>query len=483
MSHPISSVLRIASLAVIFITLNTSGQDQLGIAGSNYSPVNTIWNNPSTIVDSKAFLDIQLAGAGVFGRNNLAYLPGGSFSFRNPENTPLPSYKRDNAPYLAYADVEVWGPSATFAVKQHAFGILSRFRTVADVRGLPESLGYYLTEGFQYSEQMGIQHTVKDARLGGLSWGEVGISYGTIVSRSGAMITQAGVAVRRMIGVMGAGMRVDDWSYVVLDSNNMRALNFQGEYGFNDPGIEPFNWNNGGGWGVDLGLTFKQRLRSSENYTPHDPCSDGNYRYRLGFSVLDIGRIRFRGPFYRNILNETEQNDWNDFGNTQVNDLQGLDSLLNSGLLAAQDNSDQQRFTMMLPTAFSAQFDYNLNHGFYVHSVITAGVPWRNRLGVQRSSYLGVIPRWEKKRVEVALPVSLFEFRYPQVGAMIRLNSLIIGSDNLGGLLFRRNVFGADVYVSLKYTVFRHWKCNPGPKKTKMPRRRMPKTPLPCPVW
>lgn len=460
-----------------------TAQDQLGLSGSNYSPVNTVWNNPSTLVDSKAFLDIQLAGAGVFGRNNLAHLPQGSYSLRDPESTPLPSYRRENAPYLAYVDAEVWGPSAAFAVREHAFALLTRVRTVADVRGIPESLGYYLTEGFQYRPQMGIQHQVTDARVGGLAWGEIGVSYGTIVSRNGNRITQAGITVRRMIGIAGAGMRLDDWSYIVNDSNSMRTGNFQGEYGFNDPGSESLNWNNGGGWGVDMGITFKQRLLQSDNYVPHSPCSDGGYRYRLGLSVLDIGRVRFRAPFYRNQINQTEQHEWDNYEDTQVEDVEDLDSLLRSGLLAAQDNSDMDRFTMMLPTALSVQFDYFFKHGFYVHSVLTAGIPWRNRLGVQRPSYMGIIPRWESKRLELALPISLHEFRYPQVGAMLRLNSIVVGSDNLFGPLFRRTLFGADVYVSIRYTAFRHWKCSDRPMKKKPARKGRQFSPVPCPVW
>jgi len=453
------------------------------MAGSTFSPVNTVWNNPSTIVDSRAFIDVNIVGFSVFARNNLVYLPGKSFSIRDIASVEEPSYNRANAPYHAYADVRVHGPSATFAVGRHAFGIHTRFRTVADVRGLPESLGYYLTEGFQYRQQMGVQHQVKDARIGGLSWLEAGVSYGTILSRSGGMITQGAISVRRLIGIMGAGMRIDNWNYMVVDSSNMVTSRFQGEYGFNDPGAEPFNWRNGGGWGVDLGVTFKQRLKESSNYEPHSPCTDGDYRYRLGFSILDIGAVRFRGPFYRNQFDQSDSSEWNDFSNTTAEDVADVDSLFNSGLGVAQENSDQQRFVMMLPTALSVQFDYNLDHGFYVHSVLTAGVPWKNRLGVQRASYLGVIPRWEKKRFEVSMPLSLYEFKYPQVGVMFRLNSLIIGSDNLGWLLFNQNMFGADIYFALKYTMFKHWKCGQSKRKMKSPAKRSKGSPPPCPVW
>lgn len=458
------------------------GQDELGIAGSTRCPANTVWNNPSSIVDSRAFIDINLVGVNVFAKNNFVYIPS-AYQWKDIEKMQLPGFARDNSPYRVYMNSMVHGPSATFAVRQHAFGISTAVRTAADVRGVPKELGYYLTEGFQYRPQMGIPQQVKDLRANVLSWGEVGLSYGTIISRSADMITQGGITVKKLWAIGGVGMRLDEWNYIVDDSSTMRSISVKGEYGFNDPVTGGFSWNNGSGYGIDLGITFKQRKSKSEGYTPYDPCTDGDFRNRFGFSILDIGRVKFKGNYYRNIFNESEESQWQDFQGTQVEDLSDIDSLFTEGLGAAQTNADGTPFIMRLPTAFSAFFDYNLGHNFYIYSTITAGLPWKNRLGVQRASYLGVAPRWEIKRFEVSLPISLYEFRQPQMGMMMRFNSIIIGSDDLLALISKKDLYGADFYVSLKYTIFKHWKCDP-PKKKKAPtRRRGNFEPVPCPSW
>lgn len=83
-----------------------SAQDELGIAGSMHSPVNTVLNNPSTIVDSRAFIDINIAGINAYAINTLAYIPGSEFSFSNLKNIKGVSYNRNTAPYSAYADVK-----------------------------------------------------------------------------------------------------------------------------------------------------------------------------------------------------------------------------------------------------------------------------------------------------------------------------------------------------------------------------------------
>jgi hypothetical protein len=455
-------------------------QDNLGIAGSTRAPMNTLLNNPSSIVDSRAFIDINLAGVSAFARNDFAYLDGKSFSLSMFDTMTTVPMNRNNGPYHAYADVMVQGPGASFAVKQHAFALNTAVRVVADARGLPDNLYNIINEGFQYRERMGIQQSISNVRSNALAWGEVGVTYGTILSRDGDAILQGAATVKRLFGVAGAGVRLDNWNYIVRDSSYLETQNFNGEYGFNDPTAGLLN---GKGWGFDIGFTYKVRKSSSSEYVPHSPCTDGDYRYRVGISLLDFGRVSFTGPFYRNEFNMNESSEWENYQGTTADEVSDIDSLINNNFNLVEQNGDDGRFRMKLPSAISAQIDYNLTHNFYVFGIITYGLPRLNSLGVQRASYLGVVPRWEIKRFEVSLPLSMYEWKHPQVGLAMRLNSVIIGSDNLGGLLFNQNIYGADFYFSLKYTIFRHWKCRTGDKKSKPMMRRNCKEPLPCPSW
>lgn len=452
-------------------------QDNLGIAGSSRAPVNTVLINPSSIVDSRAFIDFNLVGASMFVRNNFVFIPGDQFSISGISDIKEPSFERKNAPYKAYGDIHLHGPSLVFNVKSHAFGLYSGVRVVSDVRGIPESLGYFITEGFQYQQQMGQRYTIRDLRAHGLGWMEFGGTYATIIDRKANQLTQVGISVKRLMGIAGVGLRLDEWNYAVVDSNNIETYSFRGEYGFNEPAL-----NSGGGFGFDLGVTFKKTDRNVQGYQPFSPCTKGDYKYKLGFSILDIGSVKFKGPFYRNVFNETEQSEWNDFSGTKAEDAAQLDSLFNEGFDLSKQNSSEESFRMKLPTAFSAQIDYNVGYNFYVFGIATLGFPRRNHLGVQRASYIGVVPRYEIKRFEISIPMSLYEMQAPQIGLMLRLNSIIIGTDMLGPLLFNQDVYGADFYFNLKYTMFRHWKCHE--KKSKGPRVRGGggKT-IPCPSW
>jgi hypothetical protein len=467
---------------LVGISIGARAQDQLGIAGSTRSPINTVWNNPSTIVDSRAFIDINLVGVDVFARNNLAYLDGKSFSFSTADEISMPLFNDNKKRYHVYADAQVHGPSVYFAVKQHSFAILSSYRVMADVRGLPGEITDYIPEGLRVPEYMGQSRQIKDVRLHGLAWGEVGLSYGTIISRQGNAIWQLGLSAKRLFGTAGVGLRLDDWTYVVRDSSHLETQIFRGEYGFNDPtqgSLFP-----GKGWGGDIGITYKVRKSESSSYQPHSPCTDGDYLYRIGVSILDIGRINFKGPFYRNVFDQSEGSQWENYAGSNADDVADLDSLINSNFELVKDNADNVRFLMRLPSAFSAFIDYNLTRGFYIYGTATVGLPRKNNLGVQRAAYIGVAPRWEKKRFEVSLPMSLYEWRSPQVGLCFRFNSVIIGSDNLGWLLFNQDIYGADIYLALKYTIFRHPKCRTKKGKSEPNiRRRGSREALPCPAW
>jgi hypothetical protein len=463
--------------------LLSNAQDNLGIAGSSRAPVNTLLINPSSIVDSRAFIDINLVGLSAFARNNFMYLPAKGFSLTNPQMSGLPPINTKPSIYNVYADVAVQGPGATFAVKSHAFGISTAVRSAADVRGIPKQVSNYVTNGFQYNGSMGIPQQIKNLRANALAWGEVGLSYGTIIKRDGDAIMQGGITVKRLFGLAGLGVRLDDWNYNVKDSTHLDTQSIHGEYGMTDVS-SGFPAINGKGWGFDIGFTYKLRKSDSKSYQPHSPCTDGDYIYKIGVSILDIGKIAFKSPFYRNQFNQDQSSQWDGYAATNTNSVAGLDSMLNNNFSLVQQNSSGGKFRMKLPTGISVQADYNLGHNFYVLGMITYGLPRKNSLGVQRASYLGLAPRWEIKRLEVSLPLSLYEWKYPQVGLAVRLNSIVIGSDNLGWKIFKQDIYGADIYVSIKYTIFKHWKCKTRKDKLDKPgQKRGSRQSVPCPTW
>lgn len=474
-----------------FAMASSHAQDNLGISASNYSPTNTVLINPSSIIDSKAYIDINLVGLGVYAHNNLVYLPKDGFNFfsqvKNPTQVPDIAFRTDRKKYKALSDVNVHGPSFTFAAGNHAFGLYTGVRTVVDARGLPGQTSIYATDGLQYSELFGVPQSARNVKVNALGWGEVGINYGTIISKRENDITTFGISIKRLFGVAGGAVRLDQWDYTVLDSTQLETETLKGKYGFNFPAF-----NSGTGWGVDVGFTYKRTLSDVTTYSPHHPssnCKTCDYKYKFAVAILDVGRIKFKPEFYYNEFSEADSTVWNGYTSLDAGDAgdaAGLDAAIQSELGLVNDAGDKAKFRMMLPTALSAQFDYNLGYNFYLNATGIFGVPWTNSFGAQRGAQLAITPRYEIKRFEVALPLILHEYQHPSFGAMIRLNSIVIGTDRLGTYLFNRDVYGADIYFNIKYTIFRNWRCKQKDMR-KAPKvktqKRAAGSALPCPSW
>lgn len=469
-------------VAAIALSISCLAQDNMGIAGSNHSPTQTMLLNPSSIVDSKAYIDIHLAGLGVYFHNNGGYLTKEGFNFfdqiKNPETIPGFAINVNRKKYYGLVDVNIQGPSATFHIKKSAFGIYTGVRSVTEVRGVPVEAINFGVHGWNYAEQAGNQYTMKNLKVNSLNWAEVGVTFGRIVNQNGYDLVSVGGSIKRLIGIGGGAVHLDDWTYAVQDST-LQTYNLNGEYGFNYPG-----WNAGRGWGLDLGFTWKRTLSDVANYVPYskqDGCRSCDYKFKVSAALVDIGRIRFDPPFYVNGFNETEGSEWQDFTATSGDNAEGLMAEIEGGL-GLPTSAGPTKFNMWMPMAITGQIDYNLGYNFFVNGTIVAGVPWENALAPQRGSQVAVTPRFEIKRFEAAVPVTLHEFRYPTVGAMLRLNSIIIGTDNLGAYFFNQDVYGADFYFHIKYTIFKSRKC----KKVKEKTVKLPKMKdgfVPCPKW
>jgi hypothetical protein len=65
---------------VLFFPAVVFGQEQFGAAFSNYTPTNSVFLNPSSMLDAKTWLDIHIVGAGTYANNNFVSLDDNNFT-------------------------------------------------------------------------------------------------------------------------------------------------------------------------------------------------------------------------------------------------------------------------------------------------------------------------------------------------------------------------------------------------------------------
>ncbi|MEJ6681145.1 MAG: DUF5723 family protein [Flavobacteriales bacterium] len=468
-----------------FFTLHS--QENMGIANSNFSPTNTIFLNPSSSADSKAFIDFNIIGASNYVLNDYAYFNDNLLAIYREGaagNETEPRYDLGAAPFSAYVDVQIHGPSLSVSYGKFGGGLFMNLRSVASISGVPAHLANHATNGFDFEDQLGNEYTTINANIGSLSWLEYGVNFSYIISQSSLDMYTLGGSLKYLNGLAGAGINVQKWDYQVQNDSILNSFEFEGEYGLPNIPADQTGASgllgNGSGVGLDLGFNYKKMKKSTQGYLPHaaGQCKLKDYQYKFGLSLLDIGSIGIKNGFYREFSIE-DSVVWENYGGADPEEVVEIDELVNKELLRFSNDSESSSYRMALPTALSAQFDYNFGKGFYANSTLVHGFSRKRKLGIKKSSTFSITPRYERRQLEVALPLTIQNYQKLRLGAAIRIYSVIFGTDNLGGLMGRGRTYGADFYFSFKYTMFKPWYCKE--KLKRAPKRK--KAGVACPIW
>jgi len=171
--------------------------------------------------------------------------------------------------------------------------------------------------------------------------------------------------------------------------------------------------------------------------------------------LLDVGRINFKD-------NATKYDYTSGEGSIdQITDAtfasitgQTNSLVTDNGSLVTSTNYKQH-----LPTAISVQADYNLGNNVYLNGTLIQNVRQTHKTGVVRPNSLTLSARYELKRFEVNLPVTLYQYRYPVVGLMVRYQNIIVGTDYLSPFLFKTNLYRGDIYFNIKLPFYTSPKC------------------------
>lgn len=476
--YAVPSLYRVVIISLILLTGSSQGvrsQEMLGAVLGNRAGINAVQFNPSAMHGSRLWLDIQVAGADISLINNYLYLSRTEFIFWDilKSGYVLPSheedygtevrnfYHRDNSnPKNIFLNLRINGPSAMMVWKDHAFGIHSALRVVSSVIQLPPDVSNFMYLGLNYKPQQNINF-IKNKPFGmaQLSWFEVGLSYAYKVYGRGFNRLDAGLSVRKLFGLTGVFAVVDNLDYVVLDDSTLQINNISARYGFSIPvdyGSTGFSISAdpllaGGGWGFDLGMTYTRLKQMHQKQYIDRPCEQRfeDYQYRIGLSLIDIGWIRFKeraqvfGIDNRSSL-------WEDL--TRIS-FGSIDQIMDTisykfyGDTASAYTGD--RFSVWLPSAFTAQFDYHYKKNWFLNTTLVLPFEFSS-ISVIRPALLAITPRYETRWFEANIPFSLYDWYQPRIGLSLRFYVLTVGTEKLGSFLGLSNFNGVDFYFTLK---------------------------------
>ncbi|MBL7931327.1 MAG: hypothetical protein JNL60_05480 [Bacteroidia bacterium] len=434
--------------AVLICSIGFS-QEKFGISNSNYSSSNSIFLNPSSSVDCRTYIQYNIAGAQVFAKSNFGYLP--NFKYSSALQTKTINRSNSQTKQFLYAVVNGQGPGLIISKRMYGGGFFTRIRNVTDMRNVSYQLASaFLNEnGFNPEQSRDLLgQDIKNARLATMTWAEYGINFGKMIKRQQDIIIALAGNIK-----YNTGVNIYYANLIEFDS----FTNADGSFGVNRlDGTVRNNqaaWKSGRGWGLDLGITYKIMEDYVDKYLANSKLSNCNYvdyKIKIGLSLLDLGYVRFK-------TNTTRT----DVSGAGYFDPKRIDTAFTDVIKSNFKNEtvEGKPITATLPTALSGQMDYNFDNDFYLNVTVVKNLIPTRMIGVPGADVLVICPRYETLPIEVGLPFALQKFRYPNLGFMLRLRSMVFGVDNIFPLFMARNTNNVGVYFSLGISLFRNPAC------------------------
>ncbi len=443
-------------LSVIFL-FPASAQEKLGVANSNYSSTNSIFLNPSSSVDSRTLMQLNIVGLNVYLMNNLVYIPKFKAYVANSSEYQDPKLSTIGLKKFLDAKVELNAPCFVLSNKEIGLGFFARARMETSVNNIPEELvDLALKKDFNVLSK-NVDIDVRNTRISEMAWVEYGINFGKMYFKHGNILITAGGNAKYLTGINIGYGSLDVLKAKITDSQ-FDIYNLRAKVRYNEPA-----WNAGKGLGFDLGVTYKKMLNFVDTYFSNSQksnCKYIDYKYKIGVSLLDLGAIRFtKNTFVGDI-----------HGSATIMDFKhgNVDSVLRADFNVSQQKNDP--ILACLPTALSVQAEYNLGHHFYVNGSMIQGLTGPRIIGVQRASLWSIAPRYERRNFEIAVPITFHRYIYPQVGMAFRIRTFVLGMDNVLPLIVKNNTYGVNFYFNLGISIFKNPAC-----KVSHPRYAAPK--------
>lgn len=458
---------------IVLIALLTNGissvvlsQHLLGITTSNYAGSTGTLLNPASLLSSKLYQDINLITFDAYINNNYLYLHGKDYNFfKLAGNQEFPKYGPDDMPFDAYADkipktafiqTLVRGPAMFQARGWWAYSFYTGFRVVSSVQNVPYDVANFLYYGMDHKPQHNINYSGNNYYTNALGFFEIGGTYARSVINFGFDDVIFGATVKALLGHSGAYAYVEDMNYMVLNDSTINIKNLNATAGYSIPLDYQTNDYTGGmvrgfGGGVDLGFIYQRRVRPFHQKRYLELCHQEyvDYYYKFGISLIDLGLVNFSNNAELHSFDNVSKY-WYGVDTLSYYNINRLTHELSNVFYGDPEASYRgDKITVFLPASLALTADYHYSRNIYLNLAYVQPLVF-NKSTVARPTTVSLTPRYETPNFEFSIPMTLYDWRYPQFGAAVRFEFLTIGTEKLGSIIGLTDFTGLDVYASIK---------------------------------
>jgi hypothetical protein len=437
-------------LILFFIVHHTAfGQNSfIGIQNSQRKSMHSVWMNPAEINHLHKKMEVNFFSVqGSFGNNIISFQD----VLKDREDVLNMAFERADGPVNVRSNIEILGPSIGFKMDRWAFGL----STQAFASGHMIDLDPKLAESFSSNNFTGRSNIINinspfNQRVNISGWTEIGFTAGVELIRLAEHSLSVGGTYKLLFPYNYINVGVDqingtlvqnDFEFSLTNTTGRVNLSYAdealnaGSFTFS---INPFNFSQLSGYGVDLGANYKWK----------DP--QGGSKLNAGLALRNIGQMRFGS----NQTNNTYNINIPEGESFRIDQLEGSleeinQQLVNSGYFSI----DRQREGVLtnLPTLISAYGELKLSKSFYLSLYGQQRFNSENENTQLVAQNLFVLtPRLQFGNLEIYSPWTSYEVAGVTGGFGIRYGGFFMGSNSIiTGLI--ADTKQADFHIGLSW--------------------------------
>jgi len=447
----------------------SSAQNFISFINDNYAGASGMNFQPASIVDSRYKIDVTLLGASINLSNNYLKFDRSVFFDTDKQqgsdfHNKYISEKLNDKDKRALFTGEIQGLNVMYSInKKHALGFSTRYRTVLNIDGVDEPMARMIFEEFDINPFFDQEFNFSNISIQQNAWREFGLTYaGVVYDTDHEHFLKAGLTVKLIQGLGGFYFFIDDITYKFSAKDTLIYLSSDLNFGNSENLDDGFNYgtNNHDSKttiGLDIGAVYEWRPNHKKYKYDMDGERDlwrndqNKYKVRVGISILDLGRIKYKGYSSPN-YHTGNVTGWN-IENVEINTMNDLRDTLDNRFGAS---TTEEYFNMNLPTTISLQVDYNLNDKFYLNFTPFFSLR-QGKSDFNKNHYytnFSITPRYEKKWYGASIPIQVNQVGQFNFGLGLRMGPVWIGSyDLLSVLGIKRNVHSIDIHCFFKIPI------------------------------
>lgn len=436
--------LLLLSALSFFAFISTYSQNYVGHAIDNYSGIQGVTYNPSSIVGSGFRTDINLLSSSIFGGSdyfginvNDIIKSDGGFDF-DEDAKKSPSNSNN-----FFFNADIIGPSFMFNLnKKSSIGFISRVRAHLNINDINGELYEAIVNDFESDEDFDFDSKNLNGTIH--AWGEIGLAYGRILMDKPKHLLKGGVTLKYLQGAGSVYMSSPGMQGQYSASTEMLTTQGQLNYGttqdFDEDDIEFKDLT--AGFGLDIGFTYQWN-----NDTENDSLSNikNPYKLKVGVSVTDIGSIGYDNA-------TTTSYDLNNTVDTSTFD-EDVEEFLDENYPRTENEGTAK---IKLPTALHLLVDYRLHKSWYVSAQADLSMIKDNsKLSNTIINTIVIAPRLETKKFSFYAPISFRQYGDVSFGGGLRFYGITIGSGSIFTNLLSDSTKTTDVYVGFNIPFYK----------------------------